>query len=470
MKLTRWSQSILAITASLGAGAGLVSCGTSNTIDYLYTVSAKNNPGQIDAYRVDSESGALTQIPTEPFPAGRNPVSLVVDPIPSMPPNGGRQTNSLYLVNHDDNTVAQYGIGTDGKLYHQQNDVNPSGSEPLSLTVHTYQLNGSDGKPTSPATYAHYLFVVETYQPTFTDLAPGPGALYVYLLDPGTGQIGSPTEGVPVTQTVNGAASAFLPLGTFPTSLGNLSSNIVATQDGNRVYVADLLGTNPAQTGSPNCGPGQGAVQGYNMQFDGNGNPTGVLQPITGSPFCAGVTPSAIASHPFLPTPFLYVTDSSQNQVITYSINTSTGALTPLTSSPTATGTGPDGITVDPRGLYVYVANKFGESVSGYAVNQTNGALSAISSASGGSGGGTTGAQPGCVIVEPALARFVYTANFLDGSVSGFVLNPNNGALSATEGQFYAASGLTSCVAAIQHGNHPVIGTSSQAFPNGGTQ
>ncbi len=463
MKLKQWSQSLLAVAASLGAGAGLVSCGTSNTVDYLYAVSAKNNPGQIDAYRVDSQSGALTQIPTEPFPTGRNPVSLVIDSVPS---SGGNKSNSLYLVNHDDNTVAQYAIGTDGKLYHQQNDVNPSGSEPVSLTVHSYPLKDSSGKLTGA--YAHYLYVVETYQPTFTDLAPGPGALYVYLLDPASGQIGSPTAGVPVAQTVNGQSSAFLPLGTIPTGLGNTPSSVVATQDGAHVYVTDLLGTNPAQTGTPTCGPGQGAVQGYNMQFDGQGNPTGVLQTIAGSPFCAGVTPSAIASHPFVPTPFLYVTDSSQNQVITFSINTTTGALSPLTSSPTATGTGPDGITVDPRGLYVYVANKFGASVSGYAVNQANGALSAISSATGGSGNLSTEAQPGCVIVEPALARFVYVADFLGNSVNGFVLDPNTGALSATQGLFYAASGLTSCVAAIQHGNHPVITTSNQAFPNGG--
>ncbi len=453
MKWMRWSQGFLAVTAILGAGAGLVSCGTSNTIDYLYAVSAQNNPGQINAYRVDSESGALTQIPTQPFPAGRNPMSLVIDPIP-----GTNGTNNLYLVNHDDNTVAQYGIGTDGKLYHQQNDVNPSGTEPLSITEHTYQLNGSDGKPTSPATYAHYLYVVETYQPNFTDLAPGPGALYVYLLDPGSGQIGSPSEGVPVTQTVNGQPSAFLPLGNAPTS-------VTATQDGNRVYVADILGNNPNQTGTPNCGPGQGAIQGYNMQFDGSGNPTGVLQTASGSPYCAGVVPSALASHPYQPTPFLYATDASQNQIITYSINTTTapGALTPLTSSPTATGTTPDGITVDPRGLYVYVSNKFGQSVSGYAVNSASGALSAL--ASGGSG--VTGPQPGCVVVEPALAHFVYTANFLDGTVSGFVLNTDNGALSATQGQFYQASGLTACAAAIQHGNHPVIGTSNLAYPNG---
>ena len=120
---------------------------------------------------------------------------------------------------------------------------------------------------------------------------------------------------------------------------------------------------------------------------------------------------------------------------------------------------GPDGITVDPRGLYVYVANKTGGSISGYGVNLATGGLSSL--ATGGSG--TTGAQPGCVIVEPALGRFVYTANFADGSVSGFVLNPNNGALSATQNVFYGTAGLTQCVAAVQHGNHPVIAVQNTA-------
>ena len=216
------------------------------------------------------------------------------------------------------------------------------------------------------------------------------------------------------------------------------------------------------------------------MQFDSSGNATGVLQPIAGSPFCAGVTPSAIAVSPEQPNSrAVYVTDSSQNLVIPFKIVTpnqngpqppNIGALNVLSSGPVATGVGPAGIVTDPRGEYVYVANRFGSSITGYAVNQGTNALSAISGGSGvGAGTGVTGAQPTCVIVEPALARFVYTSNFVDGSISGFVLDPNTGALSATQGGFYPSSGLTGCVAATQHGNHPVIVDPTQSFPNGGT-
>ena len=442
MKLNRWSQSILAITSAVAVGGGLVSCGTSNTIDYLYALSSKNNPGSINAYLVDSQSGALTQIKSSPFPAGDDPVALTID----------SQGQNLYVAGNLDNTVEQYGIGTDGKLY-PQTTVNPSGSQPIALTIHTYKN-------------ANFLFVVETYQPNFTVLAPGPGALYVYQLNNGA-------PGSPVTQTVNGAASAFLPLGNNP-------SATVVTDDGLNVYVTDTLGTTPAQTGTPMCGPGQGAVQGYNMQFDSSGNATGVLQPIAGSPFCAGVTPSAITVSPEEPNSrAVYVTDSAQNLVIPFRIvtpnlngpqPTNIGALTVLSTGPVATGETPDGIVAEPRGEYVYVANRFGASVTGYAVNQGTNALSAISGGSGtGTGTAGTGAQPTCVIVDPALARFVYTANFVDNSISGFVIDPNTGALSATQGGFYETSGLTSCVAATRHGNHPVIVDPTQSFPNGGT-
>ena len=402
----------------------------------LPAVSSKNDPGQINVYDVDSESGVATQIATSPFPAGRQPQSLVID----------SQGKNLYLVNYIDNTISQYGIGTDAKLYHDE-DVNPSGSQPTSLSIHTY---------TNPTTsvQTNFLFVVETYQPNFTSLNPGPGALFVYQLSSG-GAIGSP-----VTQTVDGQASQFIPLETIPTGANTPTADVNVTPDGNHVYVVDTL---DATAPSGDCGVSQGGIEAYNMQFDGNGNATGVLAPVNGTPFCAGVLPTAVTSHPF--STFLYVTDGSQNQVTAYTINTTTnpGALTPLSSSPVATGTTPDGVVVDPRGLYVYVANKFGNSISGYAVNQATGGLSAL--ATGGSG--ITGAEPGCVIVEPALGRFVYTANLVDGTVSAFVLNPNNGALTAAQGGFYAASGLTSCVAATPHNNHPVITTSNEAYPNG---
>ena len=419
MKWKRWSQNLLAAAASIGLGMGLVSCGASNTVDYLYATSSQNNPGQINVYRVDSESGALTQIPDSPYTAGRNPVSLVLDTTGS----------NLYVANHDDNTIEQFGIGTDAKLY-GQHTVNPSGSEPVALALHAF--TDSSGSITG-----EFLFVVETFQPGFTDLNTGPGALFVYSL--GTDGTLNPT---PVQQTVNGVAQAYVPLGNTPTAVN-------VTDDGAQVFVADQITATQAATAT---GCGSGGIQAYNLAS------TGVLTPVAGSPFCAGTTPSSLASiHDY--STFLYVTDSSQNQVDTFRIQKTPtasvpqGAIIPLPSGPVATGTTPQGIVVDPRDAYVYVSNYNGTSVSGYAINLGTGGLSAL--ATGGSG--ITGAGPGCIIVEPALGRFLYTANYIDNSVSGFVVNPANGSLSATQGGFYATTGLSSCVAATQHGNHPVI-------------
>jgi 6-phosphogluconolactonase len=440
MKLKRWSQGILVVTTSVGIGAGLISCGQSNTVDYLYATSAKNDPGQINIYRVDSQSGALTQIPDSPFPTQqRNPVSLAAD----------GQGKNLYVAFADDNAIVQYGIGSDAKLY-PQNTINPSGTNPVSVSVQTYL------DPTGKV-LSSLLFVVEQYQPNYTSLNPGPGALYVYNL----GADGTLNNAALVPQTVNGVTQNYYPLGINPTAV-NVTANgragVVVVPSGGKVhpniYVADTL--TQSGTGPGGCSAGTGGVESFTLSADDtNGAPTGVVTPVIGTPFCAGTTPSAMASDPL--GRFLYVTDSTQNEVYQYNIDSATsttpGALLPLPTSAVQAGTSPQGIVVDPRGEYVYVSNYIGDTVSGYAINTNTGALSALGT--GGSVG--TEPRPSCIIVEPALARFVYTADYDGNAVNGFVLNPDTGGLSAVQGQYYQTSGLSKCVAAVSHGNHPVI-------------
>jgi len=438
------TQSLLAGAALVGACTGLVSCGASNTIDYLYSVSATNNPGQINVYRVDSQSGALTQIPDSPYSTGgRNPQSLVID---------GSGLN-LYVANHDDNSIVQFAIGTDAKLY-GQHTVNPTGSEPVSVAVHSYYNS-------SGVIQGSILLVVESLQPNFTDLNRGPGGLYVYKLD-ATGALTSAS----VTQTVNGVAQAYYPLGNIPLPTSALPTvgAVNITNDGLSAYVTDILAAGETLNG---CAPGQGGIEGFNLtQRDSNGVPTGVITAAPRSPYCGPTNPSAIASHPF--SSFLYVTDSSQNQIVTYGIDRSVtsggaptatfGTISTRPAPPVATGTTPDGVVVDPRGLYVYVSNKIGGNLSSYTINLGTGQLSPLAT-----GSAVTAAQPGCVIVEPALGRFVYTANFLAGSISGFTLDPSTGALAGTQNAPYNTSGLSQCVAATQHGNHAVIQPSNTA-------
>lgn len=397
MKLSKTGQALLTAAVSIGIGLGITSCGQSNTIDYLYVTASKNNPGQISVYRVDQESGALTQIQDSPYPSGgRNPVAEVTSP------NGA----NLYVVNHDDNTIVEFAIGTDGKLYPGKTYQTP-GTEPNAITINAAGT---------------LLFVLDTYQATYSDANPGPGALTVF----------------PVNS--DGSLGASLTNGTLPYwPVQFAPSTVNVTANGNFVYVAN------ANTNNPVAADQQGTVSAFSVGSGGSLTP---IYSSTGPLPYAGVTPSASASDPT--SRFLYVTDSASNQLYAYTIGAN-GALTPLINGPFATGVFPDGITIDPSGTYIYVANYNSNTISSFQITQSTGTPSALAGATS----YPTKTGPTCILVEPAFGRFVYTANFLDSSVTGYQLNPNSGALTGTENSPYPAAGQPTCAAAVPHGNHP---------------
>ncbi len=419
MKLRKSGRTLLATAASLGLGLGLTSCSPSNTVDFVYVTASKANPGQISIYKVDSESGALTQIQDSPVPSGgRNPVSAITSP----------DGKYLYVINKDDNNIVQFTIGTDGKLYPQQT-CNTPGSEPVSLAINASET---------------LLYVVDFFSPTtpggpvYSPANPGPGALVVYPVDKTSGNIGG-SGCTPVQQTFVDAnnvtqTATYVPIGFSPTG-------VAALANGNSVFIS-------AQDGLPSATNTLGVVDAFNV--DGSG----VLSAITTYP--TGTAPSAIAADPT--NRFLYVTDSRQNQMVIYTI-LSTGVLNASQNPPLKTDTFPVSVTVDPRGFYVYVANYNSADVTAYAINQSTGSPSAIAGATS----FATGAGPSCVIVEPGLGRFVYTANFIDNTVTGLELNPNTGALTTNQNSPYLAAGQPTCAAAIPHGNHSTQATSPVA-------
>src|ERR1700761_7388506 len=191
MKFSKVGRIALASVVSLGLGFGTIACGPSNTIDFLYVTSSKNNPGQINVYKVDSQAGALIQIADSPYPSGgRNPVAEVASA------NG----KNLYVINHDDSTVVEFAIGTDGKLYPQQ----------------TCGLNNQAGV-TYPVQLAinksgTYLYIVNTYQPNYSISIPGPGALVVYPIN-STGGLGATGS---LCQPVANGNNGWFPLGKNP--------------------------------------------------------------------------------------------------------------------------------------------------------------------------------------------------------------------------------------------------------------
>ena len=155
MKFNRSSQLVLVSVVSLLAAGLVTACGTL-TVDFVFVTSAKaagpNNYGEVNVFEVNSESGHMRQIPTSPFPSGgRNPVAEAAS----------TDCTTLYVVNQDDNSIVQFVIGNDGKLY-PQNTLNTPGVFPLAVAV-----TGS------------YLYVADTYQPlpTCSTAAPCSGSL-----------------------------------------------------------------------------------------------------------------------------------------------------------------------------------------------------------------------------------------------------------------------------------------------------
>jgi 6-phosphogluconolactonase len=427
MKLNRSSQLILVAAAGLLAASLVTACSQLTqtlTVDFVYVLSSKaagaNQYGEINVFEINSESGKMRQIPTSPFPsAGRNPVAETVS----------TDYQNLFVVNQDDNTIVQFVIGTDGKLY-PFNTVNTPGIYPLAVA----------------ATKAN-LFVVDTYEPLplCSSADPCPGSIGVFPLAAGGSSSSAPCTatvclGSPAVNTA--VNSDFWPLAL---SGANASHVIVPTgvnipASGSYVYVTAY---------DSSVTPSIGYVFAFSI---GSG---GVLTPIAGSPFAAGVQPSGIASDST--SSYLYVTDFAKADVLGYSI-CSGGALTTLggntttCSTPVATavsaGNQPSAIVVDPSYPFAYVTNSQDATVEAYSIS--SGKLSYLGSSSS-PVTYSTGLQPVAMGIDPSTNHFLFTLNFLDNTVSDFELSTTNGSLLDAQGSPYTTDAQPTAVTAVPH-------------------
>jgi len=409
----RWGsprQLVLASAASIAVAGLLSACSQLTetlTIAFVYVTSAKaagpNNYGLVDVFEINSQSGHMRQIPTSPFPSGgRNPVAEAVS----------SDNTNLYVVNRDDNTIVQFIIGSDGKLY-PQNTVNTPGVFPLAVSVAQTTL-----------------YVADTYQPlaSCSPAAPCSGSIAVFPILPASGsvQVGKLQTNTSIN-SCNGLQ--YVPL-TLPGASGHVitPTALKASGDGANLFVSAVDATANRgylfayAVGSIDCG---GTVA----------NPT--LTPLPGSPYAAGVQPSAVTSDPS--GTHVYVTDFASAAVLGYSV--SSGGLAPVGGSPFASGNQPASITIDATGKFAMVAESQDSTVATYTIN--NGVLSRV-------GSFATGAQPVAVGIDPRLNKYAFTANFLGNNVSGYALN-SDGSLFNTQYSPFTASANPTAVAAIPH-------------------
>ncbi|MGA8670564.1 MAG: beta-propeller fold lactonase family protein [Terracidiphilus sp.] len=402
--LRRWgglSQLILVSTIGLLVATFLTACQLV-TIDYVFVASSAPSTtspnGQIDTYASDSQSGALRKGAATVSSGGVDPVAMAVS----------SDYTNLYVANAGNNTVVHFEIAPNGVL--TAKDTVTLSDPPVSLAV---------------STAGTYLYVVSgTTSATLTEYALSSGA------------IGSATTQIALQ------IPGFTTDAVVPTGVTVLANNSVV--QGNAVYatVYDQSAYNPGGTTTSTAHPGW--VFGFTI---GSG---GALAPASGSPYQAGVKPSALVSDPT--DRFVYVTDFASNQLIGYGIQ-SGSALHFLINGPFRTGNEPQAVTIDPRGKYMYVANALDSSVSAYLIDLTTGTPSAAVNPTG-SAINSTDTEPLALAVDPALGRFVYTANYLGNSVSGFRLDPNAGNLTPTQATPYPSDQKPTAIAIGPHGNH----------------
>jgi 6-phosphogluconolactonase (cycloisomerase 2 family) len=399
MKLNKPSQLLLVALASILVAGLMTACATL-TVDFVYVASSKaagaNNYGELDIFEVNSESGHMRQIPASPVPSqGRLPVAEVTS----------SDAANLFVTNQDDNNIVQFVIGSDGKLY-PYNTVNTPGVFPLGL-----------------AASATNLFVVDTYQPlpTCSTAAPCSGSIGVFPLTAATGStpvaIGTPAVNASISSNYWPLTLAGKPNDVIlPTAVAVLAS-------GSDVYVTAY---------DTSVKPTVGYVFGFSV---GSG---GVLTALAGSPFAAGIQPSGLASDSS--GTYLYATDYAGNDVLAYTI--ASGVLTPLAGSPFKTGTAPSAIAVDQKYSYAYVANATDSTITAYSMS--SGKLTSL-------GTYATGLEPVALGIDPSTSHFLYSANFLGNTVSGFELSTTDGTLLDTQNSPFAANAQPTAVAAIPH-------------------
>jgi 6-phosphogluconolactonase len=401
MKFSKLSQLFLVSALGLLVATLMTACQLV-TVDFVFLASQGTNgsspDGQISVWAVDSESGALRKGAPTVSAGGVAPVAMAVS----------TDYTNLYVANAGDDTVVHFAVAANGAL--TAKDTLTLSAPPTALAV--------DTKST-------YLYVMSgSTTATLTE----------YALSSGTIGTATATE----TLTIPGNSSDLV----VPTGVNVLANN--TTVQGNAVFatVYDQSSYNPGGTTTSSAHPGWV----YSFVI-GSG---GTLTPSSGSPYQAGVKPSAVTSDPT--NRFVYVTDFASNQLIGYGIQGGS-ILSFLINGPFRTGNEPSSLAVDPRGKYIYVANSLDSTVSAYVISLPDGTPSAAVNPTG-SASNATDTEPLSLAIDPALGRYVYTANYLGNSISGFRLDPNAGTLSQTQATPYPSTDKPTAIVIVPHGNH----------------
>ncbi|AEU38835.1 lactonase family protein [Granulicella mallensis] len=414
MKLSLYGRLAMALLASVALGLGMTACG-GGTIGYVWVLGQQYN--QIAGFKVDDFTGNLTSIAGSPVSSnGTNPVMMVVK-------QGGR---FVYVINQGtgggpgqkgtSSGISVFSVGGDGALTYLSN-YESQGFVPMWAQF--------DGGGT-------FLYVLDKYAPDATcDSTAGStcnGSITVFQSDPNTGRLTlvQNTQSIPP----NSAAPTFFEVGQAPIMMKTTNSCLLTVNSADQSLSPYSINSSTGQLSF--TGPKTQALNTVSASsINGNGTYTYITDTEPGVIVNGGPSPGRIY-------PFTVGTNCNLNPVTGGTVQNFAGTLNP------------DYSLVDISNKYLYVLNQSTtsttvgtafSSMSAWTINPTNGQLAPIAGAPF-----TTGSGPVCM-VEDASSQYIYVSNHNDGTVTGKVIDPTTGNLSAlSRGSTFTATGQATCL------------------------
>jgi 6-phosphogluconolactonase (cycloisomerase 2 family) len=435
MKFMKFGKALAMGALSAAVVLGVTSCVESYTVSFLYvtgtvTVSTGSN-GIISGYKIDHNTGRLTQINTLPVASGgSNPVRAILT-------LGSR---FLYVLNRGvtaSGSADCYGTGANACLNSNIEQFAVGGNGVLT-PQETFYTQGINPFRLFADASGNYLYVLDhdapdDVAPSSTDncaLALGKsvttcGDITAFKIDQNTGRL-SLVVNAQVTATTSGQPITYFPVPSNPVDFALGGGGIILT-----------LGSTSSATSFPYTGgsfvfPYTYASATGQLTLSQNS-----IQPLTIQQGTAIVNANGVIyvldNEPITVT-FNNVSTTSASQILAFSL----GAGGALAAQPS--GAIPDDpnlsnpiyIMVESKGQYVYVANQGNNvigpnpasGIAGYHITTAPSyQLSFIEEEPFGSGSG-----PQCIVEDPS-DQFVYEADEYDSSVTGRLIDPNTGDL-----------------------------------------
>jgi 6-phosphogluconolactonase (cycloisomerase 2 family) len=353
---------------------------------FLFLLEGKGVPtGTIHVFRVDSSTGAITEVAGSPFNAGLIPNQLVVDPT-------GR---FVYVTNQQSEDITAFSVdASTGALTELPGSPFPIGGAPVTSGI-------------DPTGRFFYVFATNITNGSLWEF------LYEYTIDDVTGVLtaaSSPPAAWEFGQGPFITSMAFNPAGNIAylgqDAPGNVGApTLIGSVDFSSGTLTQIGSVQPANNGEANdlaVSPNGSFLYSINSVFsEANAfaiGPQGAsLSEILGSPYSIPYGPSSLVVHPSGNFLFIANTNSSfqappptgpvDGSLYAFAINSVTGGLTPVSGSPFALGIVPNSIVVDPTGRFAYMTATINPNgsplaqISGFSIGGSSGIPTPFSAA-----------------------------------------------------------------------------------------